>query len=82
MAHIAPQTNRDAFLYCFISFIFYLFSRALYSFVRNCRQCELAAFPVIERIQDLREVVVRIEIKHFLPIEFVRLPAVSINLVV
>ena len=58
------------------------FSRALYSFVRDCRQCELAAFPVIERIQDLREDVVRIEIKHFLPIEFLRLPAVSINFVV
>ncbi len=82
MAHIAPQTIRDAFLYCFISFIFYQFSRALYSFVRNCRQCELAAFPAIERIQDLCEDVVRIEIKHFLPIEFLRLPAVSINLVV
>lgn len=82
MAHIAPQTIRDAFLYCFISFIFYQFSRALYSFVRDCRQCELAAFPVIERIQDLREDVVRIEIKHFLPIEFVRLPAVPINFIV
>lgn len=28
------------------------------------------------------QVFVRIEIKHFLPIEFLRLPAVSINLVV
>lgn len=58
------------------------FSRALYSFVCDCRQCELAAFPVIERIQDLREDVVRVEIKHFLPIEFVRLSAVSIYFIV